>query len=49
MAIGEPGQVVVGKATWEALGDERAGESLGAVRVKGKSEPVEAWRLSERE
>jgi class 3 adenylate cyclase len=48
MAIGEPGQVVVGKATWEALGDERAGESLGAVRVKGKREPVEAWRLSER-
>jgi class 3 adenylate cyclase len=46
MAIGEPGQVVVGKATWEALGDERAGESLGAVKVKGKSAPVEAWRLA---
>jgi adenylate cyclase len=47
MAAGEPGQVVVGKATWEALGDERAGESLGAVRVKGKTAPVEAWRLRE--
>ena len=45
MAAGEPGQVVVGKATWDALGDDRAGESLGALRVKGKSDPVEAWRL----
>lgn len=45
MAAGEPGQVVVGRATWEALGDEGAGESLGALRLKGKSEPVEAWRL----
>ena len=45
MAAGEPGQVVVGRATWDALGDEKAGESLGAVRVKGKNEPVEAWRL----
>ncbi len=48
MAAGEPGQVVVGKATWEALGDDRAGASLGAVRVKGKSAPVEAWRLHDR-
>ncbi len=45
MAAGEPGQVVVGRATWEALGDDRAGEPLGAVRVKGKSDLVEAWRL----
>ena len=44
-SVGEPGQVVVGRATWEALGDEQAGVSLGAVRVKGKSVPVEAWRL----
>ena len=45
MASGEPGQVVVGKATWVALGEERAGEPLGGVRVKGKRDPVEAWRL----
>ena len=45
MAAGEPGDVVVGKATWEALGAGRAGEPLGAVRVKGKTVPVEAWRL----
>lgn len=48
MAAGEPGQVVVGRATWDALGEDRAGEPLGAVRVKGKRDPVEAWRLSER-
>ena len=47
MAAGEPGQVVIGKATWDALGDDRAGEPLGALRVKGKSDPVEAWRLED--
>jgi class 3 adenylate cyclase len=47
MAAGEPGDVVVGKATWDALGAERVGEPLGAVRVKGKTDPVEAWRLHE--
>jgi class 3 adenylate cyclase/transposase-like protein len=41
----DPGQVVVGRLTWEQLGDPAAGESLGAIRVKGKREPVEAWRL----
>ena len=41
----EPGQVVVGRLTWESLGDPSAGEPLGAIRVKGKREPVEAWRL----
>ena len=47
MAAGEPGQVVIGKATWDALGDDRAGEPLGALRVKGKSDLVEAWRLED--
>ena len=42
----EPGQVVVGRATWEALDDQTAGEPLGAIRVKGKRDPVEAWRLT---
>jgi len=41
----EPGQVVVGRLTWESLGDPAAGVPLGAIRVKGKREPVEAWRL----
>jgi class 3 adenylate cyclase len=45
MAAGEPGQIIVGRATWEALGPERRGVELGAVTVKGKREAVEAWRL----
>ena len=47
MAAGEPGDVVVGRSTWDALGDA-SGQPLGAVRVKGKSTPVEAWRLHDR-
>ncbi len=45
MTAAEPGQVVVGRATWEALGPDRVGVSLGPVRVKGKRDAVEAWRL----
>jgi adenylate cyclase len=45
MTAAEPGQIIVGRATWEALGEGRVGEALGPVRVKGKREPVEAWRL----
>jgi class 3 adenylate cyclase len=49
MAAGEPGQVVVARTTWEALGGgpgrEPKGLSLGQVRVKGKRSPVEAWIL----
>jgi class 3 adenylate cyclase len=45
MTAAEPGQVVVGRATWDALGPDRVGVGLGPVRVKGKREPVEAWRL----
>jgi class 3 adenylate cyclase len=45
MTAAEPGQVVVGRATWEALGPDRVGVELGPVRVKGKRQAVEAWRL----
>jgi adenylate cyclase len=45
MTAAEPGQVIVGRATWEALGPDRVGVELGPVRVKGKSEAVEAWLL----
>jgi class 3 adenylate cyclase len=48
MSAGEAGQVVVGRATWDALGDDRAGVPLGAVNVKGKRNAVEAWRLDGR-
>ena len=45
MTAAEPGQIVVGRATWEALGDHGKGTALGAIAVKGKREPVEVWRL----
>jgi adenylate cyclase len=45
MAAGDPGMVVVGRATWEALGPDAAGRALGEIRVKGKRAPVEAWVL----
>jgi adenylate cyclase len=45
MAAGEPGQVMIGRSTWEALGPEAGGVSLGSIMVKGKREAVEAWRL----
>ena len=41
----EPGQVVIGRLTWEQLDDPTAGVSLGAIPLKGKREPVEAWQL----
>jgi adenylate cyclase len=45
MTAADPGQVVVGKATWEALGPDAVGVPLGPITVKGKTEAVEAWRL----
>jgi class 3 adenylate cyclase len=45
MAAGEPGQVVVGRPTWVALDGRHPGDPLGPVRVKGKREGVDAWRL----
>jgi class 3 adenylate cyclase len=45
MTAGEPGQVVVARATWEAIGAGADGVALGPIRVKGKSLPVEAWIL----
>ncbi|HEU4672493.1 MAG TPA: adenylate/guanylate cyclase domain-containing protein, partial [Candidatus Limnocylindrales bacterium] len=40
------GQVVVSEPTWSALGGQFEGRSLGAVAVKGKRDPVEAWVVS---
>jgi adenylate cyclase len=48
MAAGEPAQVVVSEATRNALASLREGVAarpLGAVRVKGKDQPVTAWVL----
>ena len=46
MAAAEPGQIVVGRSTWEALGPDAVGQALARpVMAKGKREAVEAWRL----
>ncbi len=45
MTAADPGEIVVGRSTWEMLGDEASGTALGAITVKGKREPVEVWRL----
>lgn len=45
MTAAEPGHIVVGRSTWEALGPEARGTPLGAITVKGKRDPVEVWRL----
>jgi adenylate cyclase len=41
----EPGQIVVGSATYRALPDGTHVEPLGGVRVKGKEAPVDAFVL----
>ena len=43
----EAGEIVVGEATWSALGPRASGEPLGSIRVKGKRQPIQAWRLRE--
>ncbi|MGH2358661.1 MAG: adenylate/guanylate cyclase domain-containing protein [Candidatus Limnocylindria bacterium] len=48
MSAGEPGQVVIGRATWDEVGgpgQDADVTSLGRITVKGKREPVEAWVL----
>ena len=46
MTVGAPGQVVVSRATWDALGPDRQGVALGAATVKGRREPVDAWAVT---
>jgi class 3 adenylate cyclase len=43
--LAEPGQVVIGPATYAMLGDAAECRSLGPVAVKGKREPVDAYVL----
>jgi len=44
-AAARPGQVVIGGATREALGEVAIVEALGTLDLKGKREPVEAFLL----
>jgi class 3 adenylate cyclase len=41
--LARPGEVVIGETTRELLGDDSQLESLGAVEVKGKQRPVNAY------
>ena len=40
----EPGTVLVGEATHQAAARAIAFEEVGALSLKGKDEPVPAWR-----
>ena len=44
-AVAGPGEIVVGDATWARLGSIAQGRALPPLRLKGKREPVRAWRL----
>ena len=44
LGVAEAGEIVAGEGTWARLGDAR-GEALEPLRVKGKRDPVSAWRL----
>jgi class 3 adenylate cyclase len=46
MSAGKPGQVVVARATWDALDGTGRGRALGPIRVKGKTAAVDAWVLT---
>src|SRR5215469_11078303 len=43
----DPGQILIGEQTGALVGDAVRAEELPALPVKGKREPVRAWRLLE--
>ncbi len=45
-ALAEPGRIVLGPVTAEKLGQTGEVASLGAVSVRGKSQPIEAFALT---
>ena len=45
LGIAAQGEIVVGEATWQWLRGTARGEQLPPIQVKGKAEPVGAWRL----
>ena len=44
-AIAAPGQIVIGRPTADRLGARAVLEPIGSVELKGKAEPVDAFRL----
>jgi class 3 adenylate cyclase len=45
LGVAGPGEVVVGELTWARLGRATRGEALDPITVKGKRDPINAWRL----
>ena len=41
----EPGEIVVGEATYRLVKDAVSAEALAPLTLKGKSEPIAAWRV----
>jgi class 3 adenylate cyclase/tetratricopeptide (TPR) repeat protein len=40
-----PGEVIVSASTWRQVRDRVAGEPIGALEVKGRTQPVDAYRV----
>jgi class 3 adenylate cyclase len=43
----EPGRVLIGEPTWRLVRDAVSAEAVEPLQVKGKTEPVSAWRVLE--
>jgi tetratricopeptide (TPR) repeat protein len=43
----EPGEILIGEATWRLLREAISAEAVEPLSLKGKAEPVPAWRLLE--
>src|SRR5205823_2316223 len=42
----EPSTVLIGESTWHLVRDAVDAEALDALHLKGKTEPVPAWRVT---
>ncbi|MGY1701829.1 AAA family ATPase [Geodermatophilus sp. SYSU D00766] len=43
--VADPGEIVIGAVTWTLVRDAVVAERVGALALKGKDEPVDAYRL----
>jgi adenylate cyclase len=46
VSAAQAGQVILGPRTWRAVQSAMSAAPLGALQLKGKREPVEAWALT---
>ena len=40
-----PGEILIGESTYRLIRDSAAAEPIGPISLRGKPEPVDAWRL----